>query len=105
MDWLDQVMTLTFCILRDGMVILLRDGVEITNFGSHCRCSPTGQQTPCFFDFQCAFDCVKQVCKEGDDFVLGLTGLSAQIVSAYKRTFQSVIDSQGRVRIPDEMCD
>ena len=95
-------MVLTFRVVRDGMVILLEDGVRIANFGSHCRTDPTGEKTPCYFDFREACEMVHEVCEEGDDLFAGLSELADEIKRAYEDTFDGLVDKKGRVAIPEE---
>lgn len=96
-------MALTYRISLDGMVILLKDGKSIGNFGSHCRTTPTGERNPCYFLFKEAFEMVCEICRDGDAFKPGLTALADDIETAYIQTFRHLIDSRGRVQIPPEL--
>ena len=86
------------------MVLLLNNGTEVANFGSHCRTHPTGQRVPCYFTYQEAYDCVKEVCQDGDAFVPGLSALAEHIIVAYRIEFEGKTDNDGHVRIPYNLC-
>lgn len=92
-------MVLTFYISLCGMVILLQDGINVGNFGSHCRSTPTGQRNPCYFFFKEAFKVVCETSREEDGpFGPSLTALADEIETAYIQTFRLLIDSHPNVQ-------
>lgn len=97
-----EALPLVYSIKSDGMVILYRGHVSIANFGSHGRYMPTGKNTPQYFCFQEAFECIRSVClEEGDEYIQGLSLVAHDIIEEYKQRFQHQTDPDGWVKIPD----
>lgn len=97
----------TYNIEMDGMVTLYRHGVSLTNFGSGCRFCPTGERVPQYFEFDYSFQVVKDVLADilcDASFPDVDRALTHRIEREYLQKFQRMIDGEGYVRIPDNLC-